>query len=230
MNRGGGVPHSHADDDDSLALGPSGSGDSAGMSPGSEGYRRTGLTCRRADAATTEPVTCWGHASRPGLAFPRLAAPARGRPARCGAGTGPSRCAASRDPGTLTCGSTGRPVRVAYFPAAGGVRAERWKFSHRPLPAARNARPPMTSSPMLAAARSQYLLDLLAQVPDPRRRRGRRYPLAALLAVGIAAVVAGSRSFAAIGQWAADAGPEVPRPGGGVHVPERVRPGQRRRA
>ena len=66
----------------------------------------------------------------------------------------------------------------------------------------------MTSSP-ITAARSQYLLDLLAQVPDPRRRRGRRHALAGLLAVGIAAVIAGSRSFAAIGQWAADAGPEV---------------------
>jgi len=61
----------------------------------------------------------------------------------------------------------------------------------------------------MTAARSQYLLDLLAQVPDPRKRRGRRHPLAGLLAVGIAAVIAGSRSFAAIGQWAADAGPEV---------------------
>jgi hypothetical protein len=40
---------------------------------------------------------------------------------------------------------------------------------------------------------------------DPRRHR----PLAGLLAVGIAAVTAGSRSFAAIGQWAADAGPDV---------------------
>ena len=66
----------------------------------------------------------------------------------------------------------------------------------------------MTSSP-IPAARSQYLLDLLAQVPDPRKRRGRRHPLAGLLAVGIAAVIAGSRSFAAIGQWAADAGEEV---------------------
>jgi predicted transposase YbfD/YdcC len=66
----------------------------------------------------------------------------------------------------------------------------------------------MTSSPT-GAARSQYLLDLLAQVPDPRRRRGRRHPLAGLLATGIAAVIAGSRSFAAIGQWAADAGPEA---------------------
>jgi len=66
----------------------------------------------------------------------------------------------------------------------------------------------MTSSP-IPAARSQYLLDLLAQVPDSRKRRGRRHPLAGLLAVGIAAVIAGSRSFAAIGQWAADAGPEL---------------------
>ena len=66
----------------------------------------------------------------------------------------------------------------------------------------------MTSSPV-PAARSQYLLDLLAQVPDPRKRRGRRHPLAGLVAVGIAAVIAGSRSFAAIGQWAADASPDV---------------------
>ncbi len=66
----------------------------------------------------------------------------------------------------------------------------------------------MTSSP-IPAARSQYLLGLLAQVPDPRKRRGRRHPLAGLLAAGIAAVIAGSRSFAAIGQWAADAGAEV---------------------
>jgi predicted transposase YbfD/YdcC len=66
----------------------------------------------------------------------------------------------------------------------------------------------MTSS-SIPAARSQYLLDLLAQIPDPRKRRGRRHPLAGLLATGIAAVIAGSRSFAAIGQWAADAGAEV---------------------
>ena len=66
----------------------------------------------------------------------------------------------------------------------------------------------MTSS-AIPAAGSQYLLELLAQVPDPRKKRGRRHPLAGLLAVGIAAVIAGSRSFVAIGQWAADAGPEV---------------------
>jgi predicted transposase YbfD/YdcC len=65
------------------------------------------------------------------------------------------------------------------------------------------------TSLLVPAARSQYLLDLLSQVPDPRKKRGRRHRLAGLLAVGISAVIAGSKSFAAIGQWAADAGPEV---------------------
>jgi hypothetical protein len=63
---------------------------------------------------------------------------------------------------------------------------------------------------MTAVTRRQYLLDLLTQVPDPRKRRGRRHSLAGLLAVGVAAVIAGSRSFAAVGQWAADAGTDVP--------------------
>jgi hypothetical protein len=42
--------------------------------------------------------------------------------------------------------------------------------------------------PLLAKA--QCLTDLLAQIPDPRHRRGRRYPLAGLLAIGIVAVTA----------------------------------------
>jgi hypothetical protein len=42
----------------------------------------------------------------------------------------------------------------------------------------------MTSS-SIPAARSQYLLGLLAQVPDPRKRRGRRHPLAGLLAFAL---------------------------------------------
>src|SRR5512135_3337795 len=97
---------------------------------------------------------------------------------------------------------------LACLQAAGRARTERWKFLHSPSSATRDPGPPMTSSSM-TAARSQYLLELLAQVPDPRRKRGRRHPLAGLLAAGIAAVIAGSRSFAAIGQWAAGAGPEI---------------------
>ncbi|WP_202129912.1 transposase family protein [Rathayibacter iranicus] len=46
---------------------------------------------------------------------------------------------------------------------------------------------------------------MLSTVPDPRRRRGVRHQIDAILAVGIAAVLAGSRSFIAIGKWAGDA-------------------------
>lgn len=53
------------------------------------------------------------------------------------------------------------------------------------------------------------LLSALRAVPDPRARRGRRYECAALLAVAAAAVLAGARSFCAIGEWAADAPLEV---------------------
>jgi DDE_Tnp_1-associated/Transposase DDE domain len=52
---------------------------------------------------------------------------------------------------------------------------------------------------------SADLLDYLAQVADPRHRRGRRHALGAVLAVAVAAVLAGARSLAAIGEWAADA-------------------------
>ena len=38
-----------------------------------------------------------------------------------------------------------------------------------------------------------------------RHRRGRRHALGAVLAVAVAAVLAGGRYLAAIGEWAADA-------------------------
>jgi predicted transposase YbfD/YdcC len=49
------------------------------------------------------------------------------------------------------------------------------------------------------------LLQRLAQLPDPRQRRGRRHLLVGVLGVAVAAVLAGARSLAAIGEWAADA-------------------------
>ena len=52
--------------------------------------------------------------------------------------------------------------------------------------------------------RAGHLLELLGTVPDPRDPRGVRYPLAGILAVAVTAVLAGARSFAAIGEWAAD--------------------------
>jgi predicted transposase YbfD/YdcC len=48
------------------------------------------------------------------------------------------------------------------------------------------------------------LLSVLTALVDPRHRRGRRYPLVGLVAAGIAATLAGARSFTAIAQWLAD--------------------------
>ena len=53
------------------------------------------------------------------------------------------------------------------------------------------------------------LLELLAQVPDPRRRRGIRHGLTGVLAVALSAVLTGAQSFVAIAEWAADARPEA---------------------
>jgi hypothetical protein len=57
----------------------------------------------------------------------------------------------------------------------------------------------------LAPDQCRSLLDSLAQLADPRHRRGRRHALGWVLAVAVAAVLAGARSLAAIGEWAADA-------------------------
>ena len=62
----------------------------------------------------------------------------------------------------------------------------------------------MSSSPITVPDRAEELLKLLARVPDPRDPRGVRYQLAGVLAVAVSAVLAGARSFAAIGEWASD--------------------------
>ncbi len=45
------------------------------------------------------------------------------------------------------------------------------------------------------------LVEALARVPDPRERRGRRYPLGAILTQTVAALLSGAQSLAAITQW-----------------------------
>ncbi|MGH3804664.1 MAG: transposase family protein, partial [Pseudonocardiaceae bacterium] len=67
----------------------------------------------------------------------------------------------------------------------------------------------MSSSPTPTVAanptRHEHLLSVLATVPDPRDKRGVRYPLAGILALAVTATLAGARSFAAIGPWTAAA-------------------------
>lgn len=65
----------------------------------------------------------------------------------------------------------------------------------------------MPSSPIPAVPASPViggeLWRVLDAVPDPRGRRGRRHRLPVILACGLAAVLAGARSFVAIGEWVA---------------------------
>ncbi|SIN14382.1 DDE_Tnp_1-associated [Micromonospora cremea] len=48
------------------------------------------------------------------------------------------------------------------------------------------------------------LLTALGSLPDPRARRGVRHALVTVVAAAVCAVVAGYRSYAAIGEWVAD--------------------------
>jgi hypothetical protein len=75
------------------------------------------------------------------------------------------------------------------------------------VPAPTSSRIPIVAKLPVALAPDQCrsLLGDLAQITDPRQRRGRRHALAAVLAVAAAAVLAGATSLAAIGEWAADA-------------------------
>jgi hypothetical protein len=51
------------------------------------------------------------------------------------------------------------------------------------------------------------LVTVLAEVPDPRGRRGKRHPLTAILAMAVAAALCGAKSYAAIAEWGRNYGP-----------------------
>jgi hypothetical protein len=70
------------------------------------------------------------------------------------------------------------------------------------------------------AGSPRRLVEVFAGVPDPRGRRGVRHRLAVLLTLATCAVLAGARSYAAIGEWAADSGETTRHALGIVRVPE----------
>jgi hypothetical protein len=53
------------------------------------------------------------------------------------------------------------------------------------------------------------LFEILCGIPDPRQRRGVRHTIQSLLATAICAVLAGARSFTAMGEWAAEQSKET---------------------
>jgi predicted transposase YbfD/YdcC len=75
------------------------------------------------------------------------------------------------------------------------------------LTALQAAMPPAAGPAPAPAA----LLAAFAGVPDPRRARGRRFPLAAILALAVSALLSDQRSVLAIAQWGARQRPAVLR-------------------
>jgi hypothetical protein len=63
----------------------------------------------------------------------------------------------------------------------------------------------LVKPPTLAGVAMLPLVERLRVLPDPRRWRGVRHPFVAVLLVAASAVVAGARSYAAIGQWSTSA-------------------------
>jgi hypothetical protein len=92
-----------------------------------------------------------------------------------------------------------------------GTRGHQCQFR---MPAYR--RPLIPAAP--AGERVPGLAEVLAQLPDPRRRRGRRYSLVFVLAVATVCALAGARNFREAGDQAADLPQEVlARLGGRPH-------------
>ena len=50
------------------------------------------------------------------------------------------------------------------------------------------------------------LLEVLAQIPDPRKPRGLRHPLPAILSLAVVAMLTGCKSYHAIAQFGRDKG------------------------
>jgi hypothetical protein len=71
-----------------------------------------------------------------------------------------------------------------------------------PIPAEIGHRVELTES--LADERAG-LVAVLGRIVDPRRRRGVRHRLSAVVGLAVCAVLAGARSYVAIAEWAADA-------------------------
>lgn len=55
------------------------------------------------------------------------------------------------------------------------------------------------------------LIEVLAEIPDPRQARGKRYPLQGILTLACAALLCGSKSDSAMAEWGTNYGPALRR-------------------
>ena len=54
----------------------------------------------------------------------------------------------------------------------------------------------------MTSSSSCHLLDILAEVPDPRHKKGKRYPLVSILALIIIGLMTGHRGYTSVATWA----------------------------
>jgi DDE_Tnp_1-associated/Transposase DDE domain len=69
------------------------------------------------------------------------------------------------------------------------------------------------------AATVRPLIEVLREVPEVRKRHGRRHPLEAILALACAAMLCGYRSYSAIAEWGRIYDPDLVRAFGFTHQP-----------
>src|SRR4051794_7794206 len=88
--------------------------------------------------------------------------------------------------------------------------------------------PEVSLDPQSVPAVALSLVEVFGEVPDPRKARGVRHGVAAILLLGACAVLTGARSFAAIGEDAHDTRRSLPgrlRGGAGAPPPRTHPPG-----